>query len=419
MEESSDLELQIYGASTEMLPGNTMEVTIETSRGGITGLLHLAEGETGAAIWLGGASGDMNGPAGGLFAAMSRDLVDRAITSFRLRFRQPGVFQECVLDALGGVSFLKAMGATRIALIGHSFGGTVAISAGALSATVTAVAALSSPNAGTHLVSDLAPRPLLLIHGVDDFNVSKAASEEIYGRAGDPKKLVLLPGTGHDLSESRGDLDVLLREWLTAQVGSAGAEVVSSRAGIGTRMYPILVEASGRTIVKEAIIYKGDIADVEAEAIVCPANDQLWIGEGVGRSILARGGEEILVQAQYYAPAEIGSATVVDGGRLRAKYVIVAVTGASAWSRRRPDEDSVRQATINCLRRAEELRLKSMAFPALGTGAGGFAFEKAAQIMVKEVVEHLGRSSFLEKVIFAVYSSGAYQAFAGELEQCG
>ncbi len=163
-----DLNLDIRRVAADPHPDGTLAVEIDTSRGPIPAVFHPHEGSDGAVVWLSGARGGLDGPAGGLYAHLARDLAPRGVSSLRLDYRRPGELAECVLDTLAGVSMLKGLGAQRVALVGHSFGGAVVIAAGGLSPTVTAVAALSSQTYGATGAARLAPRPLLLIHGQDD-----------------------------------------------------------------------------------------------------------------------------------------------------------------------------------------------------------------------------------------------------------
>jgi O-acetyl-ADP-ribose deacetylase (regulator of RNase III) len=80
------------------------------------------------------------------------------------------------------------------------------------------------------------------------------------------------------------------------------------------------------------------------------------------------------------------------------------------------DADKIRQATKNSLLRADELGIKSIAFPALGTGVGGFPLDECARIMIGEVRQHLAAKTGIDRVIFALYDETAYQAFQRELE---
>ncbi len=220
---SGDLELTIQAVAAREGRDGTVEVVINSSRGEIPGVLHPREGEPGAAVFVGGALGGLDGPAGGLYPRLAQALAApeeaSGLTSLRLNYRQPGEFQECVLDVLGGLSFLKGIGSRRVALVGHSFGAAVAIKAGELSEQVVGVAALSAQLHGTRSVERLAPKSVLLVHGSADSILDCAASRDIYDRALEPKRLVLYEGAGHSLAQCADQLFELLRGWLVEVVG--------------------------------------------------------------------------------------------------------------------------------------------------------------------------------------------------------
>jgi alpha/beta superfamily hydrolase len=219
---SEDLEISIQAVAAQEQPDGTFRLVINTSRGELPALLHPCEGEPGAAIFVGGALGGFDGPAGGLYPRLAQALASasdgRGLTCLRLHYREPGEFQECVLDVLAALSFLKGIGARRIALVGHSFGAAVVIKAGELSDLVAGVAALSSQLYGTRTVERLAPRSLLLVHGTADGVLDSAASQDIYDRALEPKRLALYDGADHTLMQCRDKLETLLREWLVEVV---------------------------------------------------------------------------------------------------------------------------------------------------------------------------------------------------------
>ena len=158
----------------------------------------------------------------------------------------------------------------------------------------------------------------------------------------------------------------------------------------------------------EICLTRGDIAHQDADAIVNAANNHLWMGAGVAGAIKRAGGQEIEREAVAKGPIPIGEAAVTSGGRLKARYVIhAAVMGQDLTT----DSDKIRQATESSLRRADELALKSIAFPALGTGVGGFSLEQCARIMLDVVRSHSAAGSSLERVVFVLYDEPAYQAF--------
>lgn len=213
-----DLELSIQQVAAHPEPDGNLRVLIQTTRGEIRGVLHPCATEPGAVIYVGGALGGFEGPADDLYGRLANRLRPR-VTGLRLHYRKPGEFQECVLDVLAGVSFLKGVGAGDIALVGHSFGGAVVIKAGELAAAVSGVVAMSSQLYGTRTVERLA-KPLLLVHGMKDGMLDHAASEDIHARATEPKRLVLYAEADHSLNQAAEELEELLASWLPAHVQS-------------------------------------------------------------------------------------------------------------------------------------------------------------------------------------------------------
>ncbi len=166
-------------------------------------------------------------------------------------------------------------------------------------------------------------------------------------------------------------------------------------------------------------LVRGDITKVETEAIVNAANNELWMGAGVAGAIKRAGGAEIERQAVAQGPIEVGESVVTTAGRLPHRYVIHAAAMGTAAGEPPTDAGRIRAATRNALRRAEELGLRSVAFPALGTGVAGFPLEKAAKIMVEEIRDHLLDGTSLERVVLALWGDEAFGAFAkvlGEAE---
>ena len=160
-------------------------------------------------------------------------------------------------------------------------------------------------------------------------------------------------------------------------------------------------------------VYQGDITQVEVDAVVNAANNQLWMGGGVAGALKRVGGEEIEAEAVKKGPIPIGEATVTGAGKLKVRYIIhAAVMGQDL----KTDGEKIRQATRNSLLRGDELDIKSIAFPALGTGVGGFPLDECARIMIGEVRQYSAAKTGLERVIFILYNEPAYQAFKRELD---
>lgn len=161
-------------------------------------------------------------------------------------------------------------------------------------------------------------------------------------------------------------------------------------------------------------IIKGDITTFEGDAIVNAANNQLWMGGGVAGAIKRVGGSEIEIEAVSKGPIPIGGAVTTSAGKLKAKYVIhAAVMGRDL----KTSEEYIRTATINTLKEAEKLKIKSIAFPALGTGVGGFPYEECAKIMKKAIEESEKEFKYLQEVVFYLFDDEAYQTFKKVFEK--
>jgi O-acetyl-ADP-ribose deacetylase (regulator of RNase III) len=157
----------------------------------------------------------------------------------------------------------------------------------------------------------------------------------------------------------------------------------------------------------------GDITDSETDAIVNAANNHLWMGGGVAGAIKRRGGQKIEDEAVAQGPIPIGEAVITTGGDLKASHVIHA---AGMGTDLRTDEDKIRATTCNALKRADEAGLKSIAFPSIGTGVGGFPVAKAARVMIGTVREFaIGVDTTLETVVFVLYNQDIYSEFENAL----
>ncbi len=196
-------------------------LTFSTDRGDFAARYHIAASnpaETArAVVWVGGAGGGLDGPARGLYPEVCRRLQSLGVSGLRVDYRRPNDLVACVLDTMLAVRFLEQDGRGRVALVGHSFGGAVVITAGALLPNVTAVVPMSTQTYGTDLAPKIAPRPLLLIHGTDDEILPASCSERVYAVANEPKELKLFPGARHGLDSVRDELIDLLTSWLAAK----------------------------------------------------------------------------------------------------------------------------------------------------------------------------------------------------------
>ena len=167
----------------------------------------------------------------------------------------------------------------------------------------------------------------------------------------------------------------------------------------------------GRSIVE---LVKGDITELEVDAIVNAANSRLKMGGGVAGAILRKGGWSIQEECDRIGYCQVGGAVITGAGKLKAKYVIHAVGPRMGEG----DEDrKLRNATLNSLKLAEKHGIKSIAFPAISTGIFGFPKDRCAKIMLRTAVDYLKAGSSIERVIFCLYDDETYQIFAEELNR--
>lgn len=161
-------------------------------------------------------------------------------------------------------------------------------------------------------------------------------------------------------------------------------------------------------------VYHGDITQLELDALVNAASNRLWMGGGVAGALKRVGGKEIEDEAVKKGPIPVGEAVVTGAGKLKAKYIIhAAVMGQDL----KTDAEKIRQATRNSLLRGDELGIKSLAFPALGTGVGGFPLDECARIMISEVRQYSAGETGLNRVVFALFDQPACQVFKQELDK--
>ena len=159
-------------------------------------------------------------------------------------------------------------------------------------------------------------------------------------------------------------------------------------------------------------LWNGDICDLEVDTIVSPANLSLWMSTGVAGAIKRAGGDAIEFAAVRQAPVPLGESIVTPAGGLAARAVIHAV---SLDRDRRTSAAVIEAAVRSAMARARELNATSIAFPALGTGVGGFPLDEAARITVATVRDELTRSPGIEHVVFALRGAAPYEAFGAAM----
>lgn len=196
---------------------------VYTSRGLLSVLWHEpAEPvvkQPAALVLCGGAMGGLLGPGHGLYQQLGERWAARGVRVLRVSYREPNNLDLCAHDLACGVEWARDAGAERVVVMGHSFGGAVAIRAAVvMTGSVAGVVTFATQSAGCEVAGALNGRPLLLFHGERDEILPPESSLMVQSIAG-YGDVELLPGDGHLLAKSDDVLTERLDEWLPPVLG--------------------------------------------------------------------------------------------------------------------------------------------------------------------------------------------------------
>ena len=161
-------------------------------------------------------------------------------------------------------------------------------------------------------------------------------------------------------------------------------------------------------------LVKGDITEMETDAIVNAANEFLKHGGGVAGAIIKKGGKIIQEESDKIEYCGVGKAVITTAGKLKAKYVIHAV--GPRWGEGN-EEEKLKNAILNSLKLADEKKINSIAFPAISTGIFGFPKKRASKIILKTAIKYLNGKTNLKKVIFCLFDEETFKIFKDSLEE--
>jgi O-acetyl-ADP-ribose deacetylase (regulator of RNase III) len=161
-------------------------------------------------------------------------------------------------------------------------------------------------------------------------------------------------------------------------------------------------------------VIQGDITTLDVDAIVNAANSSLLGGGGVDGAIHRAAGPELLRECRTLGGCPTGEARITRGYDLPARWVIHTV--GPIWRGGDRGEDALLASCYrNSLGVAEERGLRSVAFPAISTGAFGFPVERAARIACAEVLRFLEAARAVEEVTFVCFSAGDHRIYSRAL----
>lgn len=207
--------LGIMASQQAMLAPGLRHIEMYTMRGLLGILWHEPVGDARdvGVVMMGGAMGGLMGPGDALYNQLGEDFSARGIPAMRISWRKPNDMDACCVDAAAAVQMMVGTGCDRVILMGHSFGGAVAVRvAVGLSAMVTGVVTFATQSAGCEVAGGLHGRPLLMFHGDRDEILPVEASEVVRAIAGSGE-LRIMPGDGHLLAKSHDIMREEVNAW--------------------------------------------------------------------------------------------------------------------------------------------------------------------------------------------------------------
>ena len=160
-------------------------------------------------------------------------------------------------------------------------------------------------------------------------------------------------------------------------------------------------------------LMKGDIIGLDVDAIVYYARTDLVLGSGFGGAIAAKGGPKVQEELKKMGPVKTTEVAVTSGGNLKARYIIHAV---GPRFQEENLEDQLRDTMLNVLRKAEENKIRSLAFPAMGAGFYGIPLDLCAKIMLGTMKDYLKGETSLKEVIVCLRDSREYEPFQRKMK---
>ena len=162
-----------------------------------------------------------------------------------------------------------------------------------------------------------------------------------------------------------------------------------------------------------------DITEETTDAIVNAANSSLLGGGGVDGAIHRAGGPAILAECRKVVDGigqlPAGKAVITSAGRMRAKHVIHTV-GPVYRDGKHDEAQTLASCHTESMRLADENQLRSVAYPAISTGAYGYPAAEAAAIAVTAVADALRNATHVRQVRFVLFDLATLRVYASAAE---
>jgi len=161
------------------------------------------------------------------------------------------------------------------------------------------------------------------------------------------------------------------------------------------------------------VIIAGDLVEQEVDAIVNAANNDLVLGGGVAGAIRSRGGPSIQQECDAHGPVKVGEAAATGGGELPARHVIHAASMGLGGA---TTAESLQSSMDHAFQLAQQLGVKTIGIPAVGTGIAGFPIDECAMVMARSLRRALANGWAPDEVRFVLFGDGARRAFQASFQ---
>ncbi|WWC94406.1 hypothetical protein V866_001248 [Kwoniella sp. B9012] len=231
---------------------DTLQIEVDDSQGGgsFVAFLHRPVSDPSSttssstrnchvgAILLSGAGGGVTGPSG-IYLSIADKLASlpdgQAIPTLRMDYRYPARNKYCVPDVLSAMDWLQyksGLGLSHFVLGGWSFGGAPVFTVGGKDRRVISAVTIASQTAETEGIRQLAPSPVLLLHGTGDRTLSHSCSERLYQQYGSTqgeRTMHLFPGDDHALTRNSKKAEELICEFIVRCAGVSMGDTVKHK----------------------------------------------------------------------------------------------------------------------------------------------------------------------------------------------
>ncbi|XP_066200030.1 core histone macro-H2A.1 isoform X6 [Saccopteryx leptura] len=230
-----------------------------------------------------------------------------------------------------------------------------------------------------------------------------AARDNKKGRV-TPRHILLAVANDEELNQKQGEV-------------SKAASADSTTEGTPADGFTVLSTKS-LFLGQKLQVVQADIASIDSDAVVHPTNTDFYTGGEVGNTLEKKGGKEfveaVLELRKKNGPLEVAGAAVSAGHGLPAKFVIHC--NSPVWGADKCEE-LLEKTVKNCLALADDKKLKSIAFPSIGSGRNGFPKQTAAQLILKAISSYFvsTMSSSIKTVYFVLFDSESIGIYVQEM----